>query len=58
MEEFSKMASSITSYLQFTWDAPDLHEDGRMPVLDTSMWMGTEEREIGVPQNMGTWRDP
>ena len=50
MEEFSRMASSVTKCLQFTSDTPANHETGDMPVLDTSMWVGLEERAVGIPE--------
>ena len=52
MEQFTSMASQVTSYLKFTWDSPEQHEDRKMPVLDTAMWMGMEEREMGVPEEI------
>ena len=52
MEQFTSMANQVTSYLKFTWDSPEQHEDKRMPVLDTAMWMGMEEREMGVPEEI------
>ena len=52
MGEFAKLASGIPNYIQLTWDFPHLHEDGKMPVLDTNMLMDHEKREIGVPQDV------
>ena len=54
MEELANMASSIISCLKFTWDSPECHGNGRMPVLDTALWLGYPEREKKVP----TYIDP
>ena len=37
MIQFSRMASSLISCLEFTMDCPGNNRNGRMPVLDTSM---------------------
>ena len=49
MREFSKIADSVTKCLNFTWDTPNQHTGGRMPVLDTQMWIGDGARKWGVP---------
>ena len=49
MKVVSEIASSITWYLKFTWDSPEMNSDGTMPVLDLEVWMGMEERAMGVP---------
>ena len=38
--------------LNFTWDSPTNNENGKMPVLDTQMWMGVERRKKGIPKGM------
>ena len=52
MNEFSKMASGILKCLNFTFDCPQMNENGAMAVLDTQMWVGEEERSAGVPVEM------
>ena len=52
MEHYSRMAGSIMGFLSFTWDHPDNNPSGAMPVLDTEMWMGQEERVMGVPKEI------
>ena len=52
MTEFSKMASSILKCLEFTQDSPASNSDGRMPVLDTSMWVDWQTRELGIPEEI------
>ena len=42
MEQFTRMASGILACLQFTFDTPASNPNAQMPVLDTSMWIGTQ----------------
>merc|ERR1711954_404063 len=49
MREFTKMASCLTDCLEFTWDAPFKHKGGKMPVLDTQIWVGLNQREWSNP---------
>ena len=43
---FAKMASSVMSgSLNFTWDTPCSNKSGRLPVLDTCLWIGPQARE-------------
>ena len=49
MREVSEMASNMVKCLRFTWDCPSLHTDKRMPVLDTTMW-------IGIPRGNGSFQ--
>ena len=52
---FCSMATSVMKCLNFTWDSPDQHvEDlgGKMPVLDTMMWIGKGNRKWGVPEEI------
>ena len=56
MAAFSDMASSVFECLDFTWDSPVKNSNGRMPVLDMEMWVGTEAREVGIPK--GAMEDP
>ena len=47
------MANSvIAGSLNFTWDTPCLNETGRLPVLDTCLWIGTQAREKIMPENI------
>ena len=34
--------------LKFTWDTPDQHSNGRMPVLDIQLWLGVPQREKSI----------
>ena len=49
MSEFTKMASGVFQCLEFTYDSPASNKNGQMPVLDTTMWIQTQARQIGVP---------
>ena len=49
MEQFAKMASQMLGCLNFTYDVPQNNPNNRMPVLDTEIWIGQEQREIGIP---------
>ena len=53
MKIVATMSSDILDCLNFTWDSPTNNENGKMPVLDTQMWMGVERREKGIPKGMG-----
>ena len=44
MEIFCQMASSLVGCLEYTWDSPSRHPTGKMPVLDTEMWIGKPTR--------------
>ena len=46
------MASNIISCLKLMYDAPSCNPRGTMPVLDTEMWVGQEERELGIPDQI------
>ena len=48
MEEIRLMASSIHGCLKFTWDSPSKNKCGKMPVLDTKLWLGEEARESSI----------
>ena len=52
MRQFSLMASSVTKTLRFTFDIPENNQNGRMPVLDTQIWVGKESREVGIPKEI------
>ena len=39
MREVVKMASSINEMIQMTGDCPSLNNDGRMPLLNTKVWV-------------------
>ena len=52
MEQFTNMASNIISCLKLMYDAPSCNPRGTMPVLDTEMWVGQEERELGIPDQI------
>ena len=52
MLQFARMASSVTKNLKFTYDIPENNSNGRMPVLDTQIWVGRERREVGIPQEI------
>ena len=52
MKQFACMASGVTKCLQFTFDSPKSNPSGAMPVLDTAMWGGREQRESGIPPDM------
>ena len=52
MEQFARMASGILSCLEFTQNCPINNKDGRMPVLDTTMWVDQQEREFRIPKEI------
>ena len=52
MKQFSLMASDILSCLRFTYDCPVLATGDGMPVLDTEMWIQTEQRDQGIPEQI------
>ena len=52
MEQFTEMASGILSCLQFTFDTPASNTNAQMPVLDTSMWVDWQTRELGIPEEI------
>ena len=58
LEIFTKMAESVTTFLKFTWDAPDKNASGEMPVLDTTVWLQRENRSMGVPREILGESDP
>ncbi len=39
MREYVKMGSSINEDIELTGDAPSLHTSGKMPALDTQLWV-------------------
>ena len=55
MNAVRTMASDLLKCLNFTSDCPSQNVGGRMPVLDTAVWIGTPEREWGVLDAM---KDP
>ena len=52
MKQFALMASSVTKCLDFTYDCPTMNANNAMPVLDTAMWIGKEQRETGIPREI------
>ena len=48
--QFAAMASSMLNCLNFIHHAPEANQKGRMPVLDTELWMGLESMTPGVPR--------
>ena len=40
MDTFCAIATSLIPCLRFNWDCPAKHPDYRMPVLDTTAWIG------------------
>ena len=42
MREVVKMASCINEMIQMTGDCPSLKNDGRMPLLNTKVWVEGE----------------
>ena len=53
MRIVSQMSSDILECLKFTWDSPERNVSGKMPVLDTQMWVSLESREKGLPEQIG-----
>ena len=51
-----QIANSVTSMLTFTSDFPSKHANGKMPVLDISMW--TTETEEGTISNYEFYSKP
>ena len=51
-----QIANSVTSMLRFTSDCPSKYDNGRMPVLDISMW--TTESENGTLSNYEFYSKP
>ena len=49
MSLFCELATDVEKCLDFTWDSPERNTNGMLPVLDTQMWVGKEQRTIGVP---------
>ena len=45
------MATSVFKCLKFTHDSPEANQTGRMPVLDTEMWLGAEHERTGIPED-------
>ena len=41
-----------TECLNFTYDCPELASGDGMPVLDTEMWIQTEQRDQGIPEQI------
>ena len=55
MREIAKMATEVMKCLKFTFDTPKLNKSLTMPVLDSQIWVGNEQRETGIP--VGLLRD-
>ena len=53
MRIVAQMSSDILECLKFTWDSPECNAGGKMPVLDTQMWVSLESRERGLPEQIG-----
>ena len=51
LKQFAQMATSIFKCLKFTHDSPEANQTGRMPVLDTEMWLGAEHGRTGIPED-------
>ena len=45
MREVVRMANSINTMIQMTGDCPSMHESGKMPLLDTQVWVEGETVE-------------
>ena len=41
LEIFKEIANSICVMLKWEYDAPDLHPDGKLTVLDVNMYLNT-----------------
>merc|ERR1711954_359504 len=52
MTEFTRMASGIFQCLEFTFDSPASNPNGQMPVLDMTMWIQTQSRQVGIPEEI------
>ena len=42
LREVVKMGSSVNPMIRLTGDCPSLHSSGRMPLLDTQVWVEGE----------------
>ena len=49
MDVVREIASNILDCLNFTTDTPEQNQNKKMPVLDTQVWVGEEQREEGIP---------
>ena len=52
MRLIAEIGSSIMECLTFTFDTPNQNQLGRMPVLDTQMWVGEQARSKGIPDTI------
>ena len=52
LEEIGKMASDLVNCLRFTWDTAEHNTNGRMPVLDTQLWVEIQPRVKRTPEEM------
>ena len=52
LEEMGMMASDLVNCLRFTWDTPEHNNNGRMPVLDSQLWVEIQPRVKGIPEEM------
>ena len=52
MKALGSIESGVINYLNFTYDCPELNSSAGMPVLDTTIWVGQEARETGIPRDM------
>ena len=52
LEDIGKMASDLINCLRFTWDTPEHNHNGRMPLLDTKLWVDIQPRVKGIPEEM------
>ena len=50
MDVVRQISGNILDCLNFTTDTPAQNDSKKMPVLDTQVWVGEEEREEGIPQ--------
>ena len=52
VKEVAKMASTVINNIRFTYDAPCMSDSMTLAVLDTQIWMGEEQREEGIPEEL------
>ena len=55
MRELSLLADSICQDLKTTFDCPGLHEDGKMPLLDLTVWTQLVAKEGGKSEWEIVW---
>ena len=46
MKVIHAIANDIEPMIQMTYDAPSLHEDKKVPMLDTKVWMNKEDNKL------------